>query len=690
MARKRILLISLAMFSFVMVCFFSMQSMAYGQRLDEIRAEIQKKGARWHAEDNPLSRLSFADQQKRLGLVRPVLTGLEPRLNLEGEAPLFEAPVSLDWRNHGGNFVTPIRDQGSCGSCWAFATTAALEATTLIANQTPGVDLNLSEQAMVSCGNAGSCGGGSVSSASNYIKSTGLPPETCYPYTATNGSCANACADWQSSAYRISSWSYVATTQATVEGIKNALYSNGPLVTTLAVYQDFFSYHSGVYSYVSGSLAGYHAVVIVGYDDPGQYFIVKNSWGTWWGEAGYFRIAYSELKSVVGFGDYTIAYVGLNPACSYNVGPSSPSSFPASGGNGSIHVDTSSDCPWTGSSNDSWITITSGAGGTGPGTVSFLLNSNSGTSSRTGSLRVAGQTVAVSQEAGVTCAYALNPTQQDITAAGGTGSVGVTAATGCPWAASSNVAWITVTAGSTGSGNGTAVYSVAAHSSTSPRTGTLTIAGKTFTLNQAGAPCTYSISPTSKSFSASPGSGSVNVTSLTGCGWSAVSGASWITVTSGSGGSGNGVVNYSVAANGTVSSRTGTLTIAGSTLTVTQAASGAVPAISVSPASVKFGYVSINRYSSKMVTVANNGSAPLDIQSVTIDGTNANQFSETHGCNQLTPGGSCTITVTFAPTTAGTKSAALKIYSNDPARNSVSVPLSGKTLRYSVEKKSGN
>jgi C1A family cysteine protease len=682
MARKEFLLISLAMFSFVTICFLWMQSLAYGQKLHEIRAEIQKKGARWEAGDNPLSLLSFADQQKRLGLVRPVHTGLEPRLNLEAEAPLFEAPASLDWRNHGGNFVTSIRDQGSCGSCWAFAATAALEATTLIANQTPGVDLNLSEQVMVSCGNAGSCGGGSIDSASNYIKNTGLPLETCYPYTATNGACANACASWQSSAYRISSWHYVATTQATVEGIKNALYNNGPLVTTMAVYQDFFSYRSGVYSYVSGSLAGYHAVLIVGYDDPGQYFIVKNSWGTWWGEAGYFRIAYSELNSVVGFGDWTIAYVGLSPACSYNVGPPSPSSFPASGGNGSILVDTSSDCPWTASGNDRWITITSGASGTGPGTVSFLVNSNSGTSSRTGSLRVAGQTVTVSQEAGATCTYTLKPTQQDITAVGGTGSVGVTTATGCPWTASSNDAsWITVTAGSSGWGNGTVVYSVAAQSSTSPRTGALTIAGSTFRVNQAGVPCTYSISPTSKSFSANAGNGSVNVTSLTGCGWSAVSSAGWITMLSGQSGSGNGNVSYSVAANSSSSSRTGTLTVGGQTHTITQAASGGVPVISVSPASLKFGYVGINRYSSKVVKVTNNGSAPLDLQSVTIGGTHANQFSETHGCAQLAPGQSCPITVTFSPTTAGNKSAALQIYSNDPVRNSVSVPLSGKTLR---------
>ena len=76
----------------------------------------------------------------------------------------------------------------------------------------------------------------------------------------------------------------------------------------MAVYSDFYNYVGGVYTYTSGSLVGYHAIIIVGYDDLGQYFIVKNSWGTGWGEQGYFRIAYSELTGVSEFGFETIAY----------------------------------------------------------------------------------------------------------------------------------------------------------------------------------------------------------------------------------------------------------------------------------------------------------------------------------------------------------------------------------------------
>ena len=80
------------------------------------------------------------------------------------------------------------------------------------------------------------------------------------------------------------------------------------MIATFAVYSDFFSYRSGVYSYTTGTLAGYHAVLVVGWDDVNHALIVKNSWGTWWGESGYFRIAYSEITGVTHFGSLTLAY----------------------------------------------------------------------------------------------------------------------------------------------------------------------------------------------------------------------------------------------------------------------------------------------------------------------------------------------------------------------------------------------
>ena len=92
-------------------------------------------------------------------------------------------------------------------------------------------------------------------------------------------------------------------TSPTVDALKNALSTHGPLVTTFSVYEDFYDYSEGIYSYVSGGYLGGHAVLLVGYNDDEQYFIVKNSWGTWWGEDGYFRIAYSEVNGTTQFGD---------------------------------------------------------------------------------------------------------------------------------------------------------------------------------------------------------------------------------------------------------------------------------------------------------------------------------------------------------------------------------------------------
>jgi C1A family cysteine protease len=288
---------------FPLILLFS--SLAYGFELDEIQNAIQEKGAMWTANKTSVSQLSQEQKKFRLGFLKPGLTGEEEFITL---GIRISPPPSLDWRSNGGNYVTQIRDQADCGSCWAFATTAALESKELITYSYSGFDRDLSEQIVVSCSLVGGCYGGFTDLASNFLRNTGTASEICYPYTATNGNCSNACMNWENKAHKISEWGYVATTSPTVNAIKNALYLYGPLVTSMDVYTDFFYYESGIYSYTDGILEGGHAVLIIGYDDPGQYFIVKNSWGTGWGEAGYFRIAYSEIDSVVNFGDYTIAY----------------------------------------------------------------------------------------------------------------------------------------------------------------------------------------------------------------------------------------------------------------------------------------------------------------------------------------------------------------------------------------------
>ncbi|HVS31410.1 MAG TPA: BACON domain-containing protein [Thermoanaerobaculia bacterium] len=244
-------------------------------------------------------------------------------------------------------------------------------------------------------------------------------------------------------------------------------------------------------------------------------------------------------------------------SCSFAISPQS-AAFPAGGGSGQVDVMTSAGCEWTATSNADWITITN----VSADAVTYSVASNDGPQ-RTGTMTIAEQTFTVTQDAG--CAFSISPVSEHFTAAGGTGSVNVSTAAGCDWTAVSNDLWITIQMGSNGSGSGTVNYSVGANDGAS-RSGTMTIAGQTFTVEQDGAAaCTYSISPVSEHFTAGGGTGSITVTAGDGCEWTASSNDEWITVTSVS----SGHAGYSVGAN-SGEARTGTITVAGHAFTVTQ------------------------------------------------------------------------------------------------------------------------
>ncbi len=252
--------------------------------------------------------------------------------------------------------------------------------------------------------------------------------------------------------------------------------------------------------------------------------------------------------------------------CTFSINPTSQS-FASTGGNGNVSVTAGTGCSWTGVSSAPWISVISGATGTGNGTVNFAVNFNSGLA-RTGTLTVAGQTFTVTQDNG--CSFTINPMLlNDVPASGGTGSISVTASDGsCPWTAVSNNPWISITAGATGTGNGTVGFSVAANSGPA-RLGTITVAERTFQVTQTNG-CSFSIMPDSMNFGAAGGTGTVALTASDGaCGWSAISQVSWITITSGDFGSGNGMIGYSVAPN-TGPQRTGTVLIASQTFTIIQ------------------------------------------------------------------------------------------------------------------------
>ena len=177
------------------------------------------------------------------------------------------------------------------------------------------------------------------------------------------------------------------------------------------------------------------------------------------------------------------------------------------------------------------------------------------------------------------CTFALSSTNASPSAAGGPATVSVITSNSCAWTAASNDGFITITAGSSGSGNGVVHYTVAANSSTNPVSGTMTIAGDTFTVNQAGAGapgvCTFTVTPTVEKITIRGGKKSVSVKAKgTYCTWTAVSNDSFITITGGTNGTGNGKVSFTVPGNTNTTALVGTLTIAGESVTVTQAIGG--------------------------------------------------------------------------------------------------------------------
>ena len=187
------------------------------------------------------------------------------------------------------------------------------------------------------------------------------------------------------------------------------------------------------------------------------------------------------------------------------------------------------------------------------------------------------------------CTYAVAPTTQNVAATGGTGTVTVTTTSDCGWTAASNVPWIRVTAGTPGSGNGTASYTVAANIASAPRTGTLTIAGQTVTVTQAEGPgCTFALTPATASFGAEGGSGAITVAAAAECAWTAATTDPFIRLVTTGSGAGNGTVNYIVSANTGPVARTGRISIGSASFTISQ--DGAPYEIAIDDGTFEIGY----------------------------------------------------------------------------------------------------
>jgi BACON domain-containing protein/all-beta uncharacterized protein len=270
--------------------------------------------------------------------------------------------------------------------------------------------------------------------------------------------------------------------------------------------------------------------------------------------------------------------VTQSEGCTFAISPDSQN-VPASGGTGSLTVTAEAGCPWTATSNAAWLTITSATSASGNASVAFSAAATTGPG-RSGTLTIAGRTFTVNQGQG--CTFTTSTTSASAPPDGGTGTFEVRTTDGCGWAAASNASWLTVTGDATGSGNGTVHYEAAANTG-SQRTGTITAGGQPFIVTQ-GVGCSYSISPVSQNISNGGGSASVTVTAPAGCSWTSSSNASWIGISAGTTGAGNGLVQLVIAAHADAA-RSGTVTIAGQTFTINQA-SGCTYSISPSNATV--------------------------------------------------------------------------------------------------------
>jgi hypothetical protein len=196
------------------------------------------------------------------------------------------------------------------------------------------------------------------------------------------------------------------------------------------------------------------------------------------------------------------------------------------------------------------------------------VNDCGGTSPLDGQIQV----TAAPANAPPPCTYSSAASLTSFPAAGGSGTVTVTAGTGCTWFATSSASFVTLSAAQ-GTGNGSVQVTVAANTTTSARTATVVVAGQSFTITQAGVPapvCTYALNDTGRTFDAAGALGGVDMRAPAGCAWTAVSDASWLTFTSGSAGTGDGAINFAVAANPGPGQRVGRITAQGQIFTVTQ------------------------------------------------------------------------------------------------------------------------
>nr|CAH0098610.1 unnamed protein product [Daphnia galeata] len=240
----------------------------------------KNKMATFEMEHNVFSVMDEEEKKLYTGAIAPASRDFTHYITDE---TMRQLPTSLDYRTN--KCLSAVKNQGSCGSCWAFTAIAPLEFAQC---KKTGVAVVLSEQQLVDCDTSnGGCGGGWYTSAWNYMKN-GSAKQSLYTYTATARTCKFTSSMISS---KVATYGYVASKSPSA--MQSALQKYGPLAVAITVVKSIYSYKSGVYTDVAcDNLGVNHGVVVVGWGTLSglDYWIVRNSWGSGWGSLGYILI----------------------------------------------------------------------------------------------------------------------------------------------------------------------------------------------------------------------------------------------------------------------------------------------------------------------------------------------------------------------------------------------------------------
>jgi hypothetical protein len=273
----------------------------------------------------------------------------------------------------------------------------------------------------------------------------------------------------------------------------------------------------------------------------------------------------------------------IQPSCVITLQPASLA-FTSDGGTGTVAVSTSlAQCEWTAAASTSWMSIVTGASGTGSGSVTYNVAPNATPQARTGSLVIGSQVHSVAQNGQDACAYDVSPASAAYDSAGGQGTLTVSTTASCAWTATTSETWLRLLSAASGQGGGAVTYAVAAHTGSATRTGVLHVAGYDVQVTQSAPGCSFAVSPQNVAFGSGGGQGSVSVSAPSGCSWSASTGDSWLTVVQGTSGQGDGTVIFNVAKLTSADARAGAIRIAGVDVRVVQSGDLALCEYSIAP-----------------------------------------------------------------------------------------------------------